>query len=319
MSIFRNILVGIDLTQYDAETFQPSEVAAAVVQQALWLGAKTSARLTFFSALDLGLEMLPQIEHADFHYLTTSAEQTAVKILRGLVQQAREKGIEAEDKLALGKGWSELVRQVLRERYDLVLIGTRDRKGLEWMLFGSTAVKVLRRCPCPVWVVKPGSQPSLLKVLVASGLDPAAEEGLRLAAELAQVVPATIHLLHVVDFPLDRHWWATSLPDAREEAYRCRVRERAVKELEGQIDRAGARRLKPPVQVHLIDEIGILPDEGILLFLQKNPMDLIIMGTIGRSGIAGVMIGNTAERLLPRLSCSLLAVKPKDFVSPVRL
>jgi universal stress protein E len=200
-----------------------------------------------------------------------------------------------------------------------VLIGTRDRRGLEWMLFGSTAVKVLRRCPCPVWVVKPDGQPSPLKVLVTSGLDPASEEGLRLAAGLAQVTPAEIHLLHVVDFPLDRHWWATTLPDTKDKAYRCRVREHAVKELEAQIDRSGARRLTPPVQVHLIDEIGVLVDEGILLFLKKNPMNLMVMGTIGRGGLAGVMIGNTAERLLPQLSCSLLAVKPKDFVSPVRL
>jgi universal stress protein E len=318
MSLFRNVLVGVDVTQYDAATLQPSAVAAAVVRQAMWLGAKSSARLTFFAALDLSLETLPQLERTDYHYLTTSAEQNAAKVLRGLVQQARAKGIEAEDKLALGKGWLELVRQALRERHDLVLIGTRDRKGLEWMLFGSTAVKVLRRCPCPVWVVKPDGEPSPLKILVASGLDPAAEEGLRLAAELAQTTPAAIHLLHVVDFPLDRRW-ATSLPDAREETYRRRVREHAVKELEGQIDRAGARRLTPPVQVHLMDEIGTLPDEGILLFLHKEPMDLLVMGTIGRGGIAGVMIGNTAERMLPQLSCSLLAVKPKDFVSPVNL
>jgi universal stress protein E len=318
MSVFRNILVGVDLTQYDASTLQPAGVAAAVVQQAMWLGAKTSARLTFFSALDLSLEALPQMERADYHYLTTSAEQNAAKVLRRLVQQARGQGIEAEDKLSLGKGWLELVRQTLRESHDLVLIGTRDRRGLEWMLFGSTAVKVLRRCPCPVWIVKPDGQASPLKILVTSGLDPAAEEGLRLAAGLAQVTPTEIHLLHVVDFPLDRHW-ATALPDAREVAYRRRVREHAVKELEGQIDRAGARRLTPPVQVHLMDEIGILPDEGILLFLQKNPMDLMVMGTIGRGGIAGAMIGNTAERLLPQLSFSLLAVKPKDFVSPVKL
>ncbi|MGH7224172.1 MAG: universal stress protein, partial [Gemmataceae bacterium] len=318
MSLFHNILVGVDLSQYDTATFQPSPIARQVASHALWLADKTSARLTFFSALDLGIEALPLLEESDLHYLTTGAEQTAAKILRGLVQQARDKGIEAVDKLALGSGWLELVRQVLRDNHDLVLIGTRDRTGLERMLFGSTAIKVVRRCPCPVWVAKPDGEANPLKILVASGLDAVAEEGLRLAAELARVAPAVIHLLHAVDFPLDRHW-CTGLPDAKDQAYRRGVRERAVKELQGQIDRAGARALSPPVQVHLIDEPGCLPDQGVLKFLNQQPIDLLVMGTLARSGLVGVMIGNTAERLLPQLSCSLLAVKPKDFVSPVRL
>jgi universal stress protein E len=318
MSLLRDILVGIDLSQYDPATLQPSPVARAVVNQALWLASKTSARLTFFSALDLSLETLPQIEQADFHYLTTAAEQTAVKLLHGLVEQARAKGIECVEKMALGSGWLELVRQAIRDRHDLLLIGTRDRKGLERMLFGSTAVKVVRRCPCPVWVVKPGGEPSALKILVASALDPVAEDGLRLTTELARSTPAEIHLLHAVDFPLDRHW-STGLPDAKEEEYRRRVREHALKELEGQIDRAGARALSPPVRVHLLDELGILPDEAILKFIKENTIDLLVMGTIARGGIAGIMIGNTAERLLPELKCSLLAIKPKNFVSPVRL
>lgn len=319
MSLFRNILVGVDLTQYDAITLQPSDVARGVIHQALWLAEKTKARLTFFSVLDLSMEAMPQLDETDFRYLTTAAEQIVAKILPDLAQQARSKGIEAVEKMAFGSVWLEMVRQSLRDQHDLVLIGTRDRSDMERMLFGSTAIKLVRRCVCPVWVVKPGGEPSPFKILVASDLDPVAEETLRLVVELAHVAPVIIHLLHVVDFPLDRHWCIGGLPSAREEAYRRRVREHAVKELQGQIERAGASTLSPPVQVHLVDEVGILPDEGILHYLEKNAIDLVAMGTMGHGGLAGVMIGNTAERLLPQLSCSLLAVKPKDFVSPVRL
>jgi universal stress protein E len=318
MSLFHNILVGVDLTQYDATTLQPSHVARSVVQQALWLAEKTKARLTFFSVLDLSIESLPHLDETDFRYLTTTAERTAATILHGLVQQARAKGIEATDKLALGSVWLELIRQSLRDQHDLVLIGTRDRSGMERMLFGSTAIKLVRRCACPVWVAKPGEDPNPLKILVASDLDPVAEEALRLVVELAHVVPAQIHLLHVVDFPLDRHW-CTGLSSAKEEAYRRRIRERALQGLQGQIERAGGVGLATPVKFHLVDEIGVLPDEGILGFLKNNPIDLVAMGTVAHAGLAGVMIGNTAERLLPELGCSLLAVKPKTFVSPVRL
>ncbi len=68
-----------------------------------------------------------------------------------------------------------------------------------------------------------------------------------------------------------------------------------------------------------MDDSGGLPDEGVLGYIDKHGIDLLIMGTIGRSGILGVMIGNTAERLLPELSCSLLAIKPAEFVCPVKL
>jgi nucleotide-binding universal stress UspA family protein len=46
--------------------------------------------------------------------------------------------------------------------------------------------------------------------------------------------------------------------------------------------------------------------------------DLIVMGTVGRSGVPGLFIGNTAEDLLQNTNTSILAVKPAGFVSPVK-
>jgi nucleotide-binding universal stress UspA family protein len=54
-------------------------------------------------------------------------------------------------------------------------------------------------------------------------------------------------------------------------------------------------------------------------FVVSEGIDLVVMGTVARTGLAGFVIGNTAERLLQRLVCSVLAVKPDGFVSPVRL
>jgi universal stress protein E len=318
MQPFGNILVGVDLTQYDPTTFQPSLVAREIVRQALWLADKTAARLTFFSVLNLTTENLPHLNESDFRFLTSTAEQNAGKILSDLVQQARARGIEAENKLALGRSWLEIIRQVLRDKHDLLLVGTRDRTGLGRMIFGSTAIKLVRRCPCPVWVAKPEPEPAQWNILVASDLTPVSEKALVLAARLSRITLATIHLLHVVDFPLDQVW-SIGLPDAKEEAYRRGVRREAEQALQAQIDHAGARSLSPAVQIRLVDDVGGLPDEGILSFIQENEIDLLVMGTIGRSGITGVMIGNTAERILPELTCSLLAVKPVEFVCPVRL
>jgi nucleotide-binding universal stress UspA family protein len=47
--------------------------------------------------------------------------------------------------------------------------------------------------------------------------------------------------------------------------------------------------------------------------------DLMVMGTVCRTGAAGFLIGNTAETVIPDLTCSLLAVKPDGFISPLQI
>jgi nucleotide-binding universal stress UspA family protein len=50
----------------------------------------------------------------------------------------------------------------------------------------------------------------------------------------------------------------------------------------------------------------------------KSQIDILIMGTVARTGISGFIIGNTAENILQKIDCSLLALKPQGFVSPVK-
>jgi nucleotide-binding universal stress UspA family protein len=54
-------------------------------------------------------------------------------------------------------------------------------------------------------------------------------------------------------------------------------------------------------------------------FAVAEGVDVVVMGTRGRAGITRRVSGNTAERVLKRLPCSIVAVKPDEFVSPVRL
>ncbi|MDK1310071.1 universal stress protein [Pseudoalteromonas sp. R96] len=51
---------------------------------------------------------------------------------------------------------------------------------------------------------------------------------------------------------------------------------------------------------------------------QKHQIDLIVMGTVGRVGIPGLIIGNTAESILEQTQCSILAIKPKGFQTPIK-
>ena len=52
-------------------------------------------------------------------------------------------------------------------------------------------------------------------------------------------------------------------------------------------------------------------------FARRHGMDIIVMGTVGRTGLPGLFIGNTAENVIDQVDCSLLAVRPEGFASPV--
>jgi universal stress protein E len=61
------------------------------------------------------------------------------------------------------------------------------------------------------------------------------------------------------------------------------------------------------------------PDDVILDFVGAEGVDILVIGTVARGGIPGLLIGNTAERVLSKLRCSVLTMKPDNFVSPVRV
>ena len=72
------------------------------------------------------------------------------------------------------------------------------------------------------------------------------------------------------------------------------------------------RRISPLERRHLLpsDPVQPIPD-----FALQRGIDLIVMGTVGRTGISGFVMSNTAEKVLRLVRCSVLAVKPHIFIS----
>ena len=69
-------------------------------------------------------------------------------------------------------------------------------------------------------------------------------------------------------------------------------------------------------RVHLLEG---KPSALIVDLARKKQVDLVVMGTVARTGLAGLLIGNTAEKVLNHLDCSVLAVKPDGFKTPVEV
>lgn len=312
MQPFQNILAGVDLAAcpgFDVASLRASPRAA--IRQAIHLARLSGGRLLFFAALDMTEEALHYLEEEHRTHVRHTVEELARNALDELVRQSRAEGVAAEAQLALGTGWREIVKQVEVGEHDLVVVGTRDVSGLRRMLFGSTAQKLLRRCPCPVLVTRPEAGAHPPRFLVATDLQPAGLAALRLGLAMGRLHGVAIDVLHAVDYPLD--YLGGALPDAAADAYHHKVRAEARDALQRQLNDADAT--EGDINVHIFDAVGG-PDLAIRQFIEHHGIDVLVLGTLARSGVDRFLIGNTAERLLPEVHCSVLAVKPPGFAMP---
>lgn len=316
MSAFQNVLVGLDLLhcpKTDSGDLGPS--AQKAIERALMVAHEHGSRLLFFSAIELAEEYFHLLP---FHYLShwkDSVFESCRGILDRLVRNARKQGIEAASELVQGRGWLEITRQVIHHKHDLVIVGTRTLTGLRRVLFANTAMKLIRVCPCPVWVTHTGTQTTPMNILVATDLKKGAEEVLRKGIEIGAKNGGEIHVLHVLEYPLDRVW-STGLPDLAAEDYHDRIRAAANERLQLLLAACECPGIRERLQIHMVDGVGV-PDVAIQQHLHLLQIDLLIMGTTARSGVPGFFLGNTAERLVPEVHCSLLVFKSSDFHFPL--
>jgi universal stress protein E len=306
MKRFRKILVGVDLSWGDGFVAEAlSEPNAEAVRQALWLAQLNSASIDFVFSLDLSAtaQRLLAESSADERTILEEAQNR----LAPLVAKARQVGVAAGSQVVVGKSWLELIRLVLRNQHDLVLVGTRHRGGFQGCFLGSTGIKLLRKCPCAVWVTRPLADGQLNSILVAHDLQPVSDLAMELGCSMARLHHAQLHVVHAAEYPEFDYMFPARVSAERKQAYRGEAEEH----IRMQITEAD---LRLPVRLHFVTEP---PDLAIMNCVEQFAIDLLVMGTVGRSGISGFITGNTAEHLLPRIPCSLLAVKPPGFESPV--
>lgn len=310
----RYILVGVDLSHSDwlvgTELTEPNQQA---VETALDMARRTGARVTFLAALDLSAHTLHLVEQetTEQNVLTLAREQ-----LSKLAAEASRQGIEAQSHVAIGKPSVELIRQVLRDQHDLLIVGSRNLSGLRRVVIGSTGTKLLRKCPCPVWITKPRTEPRIQRILVATDLTHVGESLIRWGGFLAEKEGAELRVVHALEYPWTGAMRRIQLPQEQVEAYQKAIRSEASSAMARLLACPEIQALPQPPQVDLIEGVA---DAVILKEIHDHQIDLLVMATVGRSGIQGLLIGNTAERLLPEIQCSVLALKPEDFQSPVRV
>jgi nucleotide-binding universal stress UspA family protein len=149
---------------------------------------------------------------------------------------------------------------------------------------------------------------TLKTILVPSDFSECSEAALRYGLELARRFDARVHVLHVVQDPLTQPWAAEGFSAPLFEVVQKWQRE-AKDRLAASIPLADIGRVT-------VDAIVAWPYAEILRYATDNNVDLIVMGTHGRSGVSHVLLGSIAEKVVRRAPCPVLTVRhpQREFV-----
>ncbi len=229
---------------------------------------------------------------------------------------------ETRAQVAKGRPFIEIVRTVLSGEHDLVIMAADSLQGVRLISLGATSMHLMRKCPCPVWVIKPSRAPRFKNVLAAidaSDTDPQARalntKILQLGSSIARQEQCNFHISYA---------WRLSGSDAEnvkseisdsqmDDIYKRNYRENkalVLKALEG----IELGNVEPSIHLPDGDPAAVIPTVA-----QENEIDLVVMGSVSRSGISGLLMGNTAELVLRQVNCSVLTAKPDGFETPITL
>jgi len=309
MQDFKRILVGVDLSS--DERFVTDEVAAstrAAVDKAIWLARQTSGHITFLSTVmpDYGRFVSPPDEKSEGELVYEAASE----VLEGFCNEAEEAGLVADLVCTCGTSSLELTRAVIESHYDVVILGSHRRHRLRRLVLGSTGKKMLRVCPSPVWVVSPQDDGAVRKILVATDFSETSEQAVKTAAEMARQFDAELHVLHSVPQLAEPLYRGIPLPQGEGGNWQTNVTASSRRILNESLHQLDLAKSIQPDHVHLGQGPANLTIQSAV---QELGIDLLVMGTAARRGLSGILIGNTAEKLLPHLTCSVLALKPAGF------
>lgn len=298
-----------------------------VIQRVLAVIKKFNSRLTLVHVIEeppselaiLSGKRRSEIEKKRNEFLKLQVTKSRSS-LQKIVATLKKNGVRANFKVVTGKEFIEIIRMVLRNKHDLVLKKAGIDDGFLKRAFGNEDMQLMRNCPCPVLLIKPKVRKDHPLILAAVDPDPVnstrdAINKLILDYTLSieqSFEKCEIHFIHAWDINegvLSRYGG-----QAEKKAMSYRERQHRRELVDGFLDKYKWDNNKPKIHILKGSPKKLIPKLA-------NDLDagLVIMGTVCRTGIPGLIIGNTAETVMNKLNCSILAIKPQKFVSQVTL
>ncbi|WP_439241555.1 MULTISPECIES: universal stress protein UspE [unclassified Lonepinella] len=264
----------------------------------------------FLPVYDLSYEMsalLSSDEREEMHQTVVTQRQ---KDVLPYLEKYADPMINFHSRVVWSSNESEaIVEEIDNHHYDLVIKYTKEEESLTSLFVTPMDWQLLRKCPTPLLMVRDGDWKHQRRILVAVNVSGDEEyhdifnkELVSLSMDLAdQLERGNVHL--VAAYPPTPMNMAIDLPEFHSSEYVNGVRGQHL------INMKALRQHFGIAEDHTHVYEGF-PEEIIPQVAKDIEAELVILGTVGRTGLSAALLGNTAEHVISKLKCNLLAIKP---------
>ena len=278
-----------------------SDGATAVFDHVLDIAASHGAMVHILNVADTAHDSVTRIGGEIVDVL----EREGNDIVTETAAEAATRNVSTTTEVLQGSVPETIIEYAERYDIDIVIMPTQGRTGIERYLLGSVTERVIRQSTVPVLSLHPESERQRPypygNVLVPTDDSDCANDALELGIDIASAAEATLHALSVVDITslgVDIH----SVIEADN--------------LETQAERT-VREAMTAAERRDIDAVGAVEHDNsvskaIRAYVDEHDIDLIVIGTHGRTGIDRFLIGSTTERIVRTADVPVIAVPTRD-------
>lgn len=240
-------------------------------------------------------------------YLLDPMRTEISRFLNELTGQLSKDGLQATSTHAVGIPSEQIIQAAQEDGTELIVVGTQGRTGLEHVLLGSTAERVVKGAPCPVLTVRSTLPPGPVKIerlVLPLDFSDCSLDALEFGIQVARCFQASVTLLHVLEWAsLRLYFTINELAEG----------DAAEKTIASALSQYADLIREQGLIVDTVLRGGGGPTDLILETATEQHADLIVMGTHGRRGVKRALMGSVAEGTLRQAPCPVMTVKSPKF------
>jgi nucleotide-binding universal stress UspA family protein len=259
-----------------------SAFSEGAVKEAINFAKRCSSKLYVMSVL----ESNPEYETIGANFFQKEEEE-AKKYLESIKLKALQEGVACETILSEGEEpYRLIVNEAAGKKADVIVVGRHGRTGLVKILMGKVAANVISHAQCKVLVVPKAARIEYKKILVATDGSEHSIAATSEAIEIAKRTGSNIIAVSVAHSELE------------------------LEEAKRNVDKVLETAQKEGIQVEkALTPIG-KADEVIVEIAGGRGVDLIVMGTYGKTGLRKLLMGSSTEKVIGSAGCAVLVAKP---------